>query len=131
MIPNTLKTIWAEGRPTINGWLSIGNSFTAEIVAAQGYDSITIDLQHGALDYSDALPMFQAMRASGVTLLARILQAHFYRALPGALLEGMGKLFAGDVMFYAYPMPREAIVKALGPAADKVLPPDSTAPLIW
>jgi 4-hydroxy-2-oxoheptanedioate aldolase len=71
MIPNNLKTMWAEGRPSINGWLSIGNPFTAEIMAAQGYDSITIDLQHGALDYSDALPMFQAMRASGVTLLAR------------------------------------------------------------
>ena len=71
MIPNTLKTIWAEGRPTINGWLSIGNPFTAEIMAAQGYDSVTVDMQHGALDYSDALPMFQAMRASGVTLMAR------------------------------------------------------------
>jgi 4-hydroxy-2-oxoheptanedioate aldolase len=40
-------------------------------MAAQGYDSITIDVQHGVLDYSDVLPMFQAMRASGVTLMAR------------------------------------------------------------
>jgi 4-hydroxy-2-oxoheptanedioate aldolase len=71
MIPNKLKALWAEGLPTINGWLSIGNSFTAEIMAAQGYDSITIDVQHGALDYGAALPMFQAMRASGVTLMAR------------------------------------------------------------
>jgi 4-hydroxy-2-oxoheptanedioate aldolase len=36
LIKNRLKQIWAEGRPTINGWLSIGNPFTAEIMAAQG-----------------------------------------------------------------------------------------------
>ena len=72
MIKNKLKTLWAEGKPTLNGWLSIGNPFTAEIMAAQGYDSICIDVQHGALDYSAVLPMFQAMRASGVVPLARV-----------------------------------------------------------
>ncbi|SJM33966.1 HpcH/HpaI aldolase family protein [Mesorhizobium delmotii] len=72
MIKNKLKQIWAEGRPTINGWLSIGNPFTAEIMAAQGYDSVSIDVQHGALDYSMLLPMFQAMRASGVVPMARV-----------------------------------------------------------
>jgi 4-hydroxy-2-oxoheptanedioate aldolase len=72
MIPNKLKALWAEGRPTINGWLSIGNPFTAEIMAAQGYDSLSIDIQHGALDYSSMLPMFQAMRASGVVPMARV-----------------------------------------------------------
>jgi 4-hydroxy-2-oxoheptanedioate aldolase len=41
----------------VNGWLSIGNAFTAEIMAEQGFDSLTIDLQHGFLDYSDAKPM--------------------------------------------------------------------------
>lgn len=72
MIRNKLKEIWAQGRPSINGWLSIGNAFTAEIMAAQGYDSISIDVQHGALDYSSVLPMFQAMRASGVVPMARV-----------------------------------------------------------
>ncbi len=72
MIKNKLKEIWAGGRPSINGWLSIGNAFTAEIMAAQGYDSIAIDVQHGALDYSSVLPMFQAMRASGVVPMARV-----------------------------------------------------------
>jgi 4-hydroxy-2-oxoheptanedioate aldolase len=72
MIGNKLKQIWAEGRPTLNAWLSIGNAFTAEIMAAQGYDSVTIDLQHGALDYSSLLPMLQAVRASQVTPLARV-----------------------------------------------------------
>ena len=72
MIANQLKGLWAAGKPSINGWCSIGNPFTAEIMAAQGFDSITIDKQHGALDYSDLLPMFQAVRASGTTLMARV-----------------------------------------------------------
>ena len=69
---NKLKDIWADGRGTINGWCSIGSPFTAEIMAAQGYDSVTLDLQHGALDYSIALPMLQALAGSQVTPLVRV-----------------------------------------------------------
>ncbi len=72
MIKNELKRKWSAGTATINGWLSIGNSFSAEIMAAQDYDSVTVDIQHGALDYSDMLNMFQAMRASGVVPMARV-----------------------------------------------------------
>jgi 4-hydroxy-2-oxoheptanedioate aldolase len=72
MITNKLKTLWAEGKPTLNGWCSIGNAFTAEIMAAQGYDSVTIDVQRGALDYASLLPMLQAMRESGVVPMARV-----------------------------------------------------------
>jgi 4-hydroxy-2-oxoheptanedioate aldolase len=72
VIKNRLKQIWAEGRPVLNGWLSIGNPFTAEIMAAQGYDSLTIDIQHGALDYAAVLPMFQAMRGSDAVPMARV-----------------------------------------------------------
>jgi 4-hydroxy-2-oxoheptanedioate aldolase len=69
---NKVKKLWSEGKPVLQGWCSIGNPFTAEIMAEQGYDVISIDIQHGALDYSDALPMIQAMRASGVTIGARV-----------------------------------------------------------
>jgi 4-hydroxy-2-oxoheptanedioate aldolase len=72
MIKNKVKELWADGKPVLHGWLSIGNPFTAEIMAAQGYDAISIDWQHGALDYSALLPMFQAMRASGTTIGARV-----------------------------------------------------------
>ncbi len=72
MIPNKLKALWSQGKPTINGWCSIGNPFTAEIMAAQGFESVTVDMQHGALDYGDLLPMFQAMRASGTVVMARV-----------------------------------------------------------
>ncbi|MBV1701990.1 MAG: 2,4-dihydroxyhept-2-ene-1,7-dioic acid aldolase [Hyphomicrobiales bacterium] len=72
MTPNKLNQLWSQGKATINGWCSIGNAFTAEIMAAQGYDSVTVDVQHGALDYSSLLPMLQAMRASSVVPLVRV-----------------------------------------------------------
>lgn len=72
MFTNRLKQVWAEGRPALNGWLSISSPFVAEIMAGGGYDSLTIDLQHGALDYSGMLPMLQAMRASPVAPIVRV-----------------------------------------------------------
>ncbi|MFB2550313.1 HpcH/HpaI aldolase family protein [Ensifer soli] len=72
MRKNRLRQIWAEGRPALNGWLSIGSPFCAEIMAAQDYDALCIDIQHGALDYGDALAMLQAMRASDAVPLVRV-----------------------------------------------------------
>ncbi|MBO0662013.1 aldolase/citrate lyase family protein [Jiella sp. MQZ9-1] len=72
MFANRLKQLWAEDRPAANGWLSIASPFVAEIMAAQGYDTLTIDVQHGALDYSAMLVMLQAMRGSHVTPLVRV-----------------------------------------------------------
>lgn len=72
MRKNRLREIWAEGRPVLHGWLSIASPFNAEIMAAQDYDAISIDIQHGAVDYKDVLAMFQAMRASGKVLMARV-----------------------------------------------------------
>jgi 4-hydroxy-2-oxoheptanedioate aldolase len=72
MIPNGIRHKWVEGKPVINGWLSIASPFVAEIMAAQGYDSVTIDLQHGFVGYEAATSMLQALRASGVTPMVRV-----------------------------------------------------------
>lgn len=84
MIGNGIRARWAEGRAVINGWLSIACPFTAEIMAEQGYDALTIDLQHGLVGYEVATTMLQAMRASGVTPLVRVPwldPAHVMKAL--------------------------------------------------
>jgi 4-hydroxy-2-oxoheptanedioate aldolase len=81
---NPLRGLWEKGGAAVNGWLSIGSPFVAEIMAAQGYDSVTVDLQHGALDYGDALGMFQAMRASGVAPMARVPWLD-----PGAIMKAL------------------------------------------
>lgn len=72
MTPNGLNLLWANNKPALNGWLAIANPFVAEIMAGRGYDSLTIDMQHGALDYADALGMLQSIRASGVTPIVRV-----------------------------------------------------------
>jgi 4-hydroxy-2-oxoheptanedioate aldolase len=72
MQTSTLKSLWNAGKPAINGWLSTSNSFVAEIMAAQGYDSLTIDVQHGFVGFDSVTAMLQAMRASGVTPMVRV-----------------------------------------------------------
>ncbi|WP_192251718.1 HpcH/HpaI aldolase family protein [Mesorhizobium caraganae] len=84
MKPNNIRKIWNEGQCVLNGWLSIANSFSAEIMAEQGYDSIGIDLQHGIVDYQAAVSMLQGMRASSVVPLVRVPwldPAHIMKAL--------------------------------------------------
>lgn len=72
MIMNALKPIWSDGKASLNGWLSIANPFSAEVMAAQPYDSITIDMQHGMIGFSSVVPMLQAMHASNVVPLVRV-----------------------------------------------------------
>ena len=72
MKANNLKSIWSKSGCALNGWLSIANPFSAEIMAEQGYDSIGVDMQHGIVDYQAMVTMLQAMRASGVVPLVRV-----------------------------------------------------------
>jgi 4-hydroxy-2-oxoheptanedioate aldolase len=61
MRPNTVKQKWAKGQVAIGGWLAINSSFSAEIMAHQGFDWLCIDTQHGATDYNTAFSMLQAI----------------------------------------------------------------------
>lgn len=72
MRENLLRKIWASGGAAVNGWLAIGNSFSAETMAHQGWDSLTIDLQHGVIDYQAMVPMLQAISTTAVTPVVRV-----------------------------------------------------------
>lgn len=72
MRENTLKTIWARGEAVVNGWLSIPSSFSAEVMAHQGFDSLTVDMQHGVVDYQTAVTMLQAISTTSAIPLARV-----------------------------------------------------------
>ena len=58
---NHLIEAWNEGCTTLNGWLAIPSLSTAEAMAHQGWDSLTIDMQHGLADYQTALAMLTAI----------------------------------------------------------------------
>ena len=69
---NKLIDIWSKGEASINGWLSIPNSFTAEAFGKMGWDSVTIDLQHGQNDYSTSISMIQALANGTAVPLTRV-----------------------------------------------------------
>ncbi len=71
-MPNKLKQAWQEGRSTINGWLAIPNGFSAEVMAQAGWDSVTVDLQHGVQDYLSMVTCFQAMQSHPVLPMVRV-----------------------------------------------------------
>ena len=72
MRPNPLRTLWSEGRSVINGWLTIASGFAAETMAHQGWDSLTIDLQHGIVDYAAAVEMMTAISTTATVPLVRV-----------------------------------------------------------
>ena len=72
MRKNKLKKLFKEGKAAINGWIEMPSSYSAEVMAHQGWDSLTIDMQHGAIDQSDVLQIFQAISITDVVPVARV-----------------------------------------------------------
>src|ERR1700680_2897149 len=72
MRKNELRKTLAGGGTVLNGWLSLANSYSAEIMAHQGFDSVTIDLQHGAVDYPAAVGMLQAISTTAAVPMVRV-----------------------------------------------------------
>src|SRR5215475_16185797 len=72
MRENNIRRIWKSGGAVVNGWCSIPSSFAAETMAHQGWDSLTVDLQHGVVDYQTATTMLQAISTTAVTPMVRV-----------------------------------------------------------
>jgi 4-hydroxy-2-oxoheptanedioate aldolase len=72
MRENILRALWQKNAHALNGWLSLPATFSAEVMAHQGWDSLTIDLQHGLIDYQCAVGMLQAISTTPTVPLVRI-----------------------------------------------------------
>ena len=72
MRENRLRTLWNAGQAAVNGWLAIPNGFSAETMAHQGWDTLTIDLQHGVVDYQAMVGMLQAISTTPTVPLVRV-----------------------------------------------------------
>jgi 4-hydroxy-2-oxoheptanedioate aldolase len=72
MRENKLRRIWQSGGAAVNGWLAIANSFSAETMAHQGWDSLTVDLQHGVVDYAAMVTMLQAVSTTETVPVVRV-----------------------------------------------------------
>ena len=84
MRKNRLREIWARGAAATNGWLSIPDGFAAEVMAHQGWDSLTIDLQHGLVDPAAMVRMLQAISTTACVPLVRVSWLE-----PGALMKAL------------------------------------------
>jgi 4-hydroxy-2-oxoheptanedioate aldolase len=71
MRPNALRHLHRHGRTIVNGWLSISSPYVAELAAHQGYDALTVDMQHGMVGFEGAMAMFQAIATTAVIPMAR------------------------------------------------------------
>ena len=72
MRPNTVKQAWHQDKMTYGGWLSIPSSFSAEVMAHQGFDWLCIDMQHGVIDYQVAVTMLQAIGTTATIPFVRV-----------------------------------------------------------
>ncbi len=69
---NLIREKLTDGKPVLNGWCSMPCAYSAEVLAHQGYDSLTIDMQHGAIGYESAVAMLQAISTTSTVPLARV-----------------------------------------------------------
>ena len=72
MRENTIRRKWRENQAVVNGWLAIPSAFSAETMAHQGWDSLTIDMQHGVVDYQVAVTMLAAIATTPTMPVVRV-----------------------------------------------------------
>jgi len=72
MRKNLLLEKWASGKAITNGWLHIPSSWSAELMAHAGWDSITVDMQHGFHSIESVLHMLQAINTTDTVPIVRV-----------------------------------------------------------
>ena len=81
---NKVRELWAAGKPVINSWCGIPSSFSAEVMAHAGWDSLVVDMQHGMIDYQMMVTMLQGISTTDTTPMVRVPwsdPAHIQKAL--------------------------------------------------
>lgn len=72
MRENRVRRLWAEGRGAVTAWLTMANSYNAELYAAEDFDAVTIDTQHGMIGIQQAVEMLQAVTTGDAAPFARV-----------------------------------------------------------
>jgi 4-hydroxy-2-oxoheptanedioate aldolase len=70
--PNGVRELWQAGKPVINSWLGVPSSFSAEVMANAGWDSLVVDMQHGMIDYQMMVTMLQGISTTNTTPMVRV-----------------------------------------------------------
>jgi 4-hydroxy-2-oxoheptanedioate aldolase len=87
-----LHAHFAAGGTAVNGWCAIPSPVTAEIMGRQGFDLMTVDLQHGLIDYQMALTMVQVLQGLPAPVMARVPWNE-----PGIIMKCLDAGFSGII----------------------------------
>jgi len=69
---NRLKDARTSGATLRGAWCASPSAEMAEAVASVGFDYVCVDMQHGLVDYADAVHMFMAIAGQGSVPIARL-----------------------------------------------------------
>ena len=79
MKTNPVKEKLRRGQPTFGTWLSLGDLYATRVLARLGFDWLTLDIEHSAVDWSQAAMIFAAVADAGCVPLARVPEgSHHY-----------------------------------------------------
>jgi 4-hydroxy-2-oxoheptanedioate aldolase len=87
-----LQARFAAGTKAVNGWCALPSPVTAEIMGRQGFDLMTVDLQHGLIDYQMALTMLQVLQGLPAPVMVRVPWNE-----PGVIAKCLDAGFAGVI----------------------------------
>lgn len=71
MRENKVRQLWAQGKGAVTAWVTMANSYDAELHAVEDYDAVTIDVQHGMISFQQAIEMLQAVSTGKPAPFAR------------------------------------------------------------
>lgn len=69
---NPAKEKLRRGEPIFGTWLSMGDLYATRILARLGFDWLTLDMEHSAIDWGQATTIFAAVADAGCVPLARV-----------------------------------------------------------
>ncbi|HQR42578.1 MAG TPA: aldolase/citrate lyase family protein [Gemmatales bacterium] len=72
MRTNNIKHRLRTGQPTIGTWISLGNVLATRYLARAGFDWLTVDMEHGAIDWELAANLFGTIADAGGIPLVRV-----------------------------------------------------------
>ena len=68
----SLTRRWQAGEVTLGAWCMMPGALGVEAVGSLGFDWVLIDMQHGCIDYTQALDMIRAADAAGIAPVVRV-----------------------------------------------------------